>query len=73
MKDKIIEFFKVIKAFLAPYKKNIIIPLLKILGIIAVCALLVHFIGGHETLSQYASKHPDIAYQTPSSDSGETP
>lgn len=66
MKDKVKEFIKKLYTFLKPYKNTITIPVLKILGIIIICALLVRFIGGHETLKQYADKNPDIAYQTSS-------
>ncbi|MCQ2520270.1 MAG: hypothetical protein MJ107_07060 [Lachnospiraceae bacterium] len=64
MKEKILSIYKKIKKTLAPYKKNIIMPLLEIIGIIIVCALIVRFMGGHETLAQYAEKNPDIAYQS---------
>lgn len=64
MKDKLKDFIDKLYTFLKPYKNTIIIPVLKILGIIIACALIVHFIGGHETLKQYADKNPDIAYQT---------
>ena len=64
MKDKLIAFFKRIDKKISPYKKNIIYPVLKILAIIIICALIVHFVGGHETLAQYAEKNPDIAYHT---------
>jgi hypothetical protein len=68
MKDKLKDFIAKLYTFLKPYKNTIIIPVLKILGIVIICALLVHFIGGHETLKQYADKNPDIAYQTASTD-----
>ena len=63
MTERIKAFIKAAGKALAPYKKNIIIPLLEIIGIIVICALIVHFISGHETLKQYAAKNPDIAYQ----------
>ena len=62
MKDKIIALFQKIRKILKPYQKNIIQPLLTILLIIIICMIIVRVIGGHETLSQYADKHPDIAY-----------
>ena len=68
MKDKFKDFITKLYTFLKPYKNTIISPLLKILAIIVICALLVHFIGGHETLKQYADKNPDVAYQTSTSD-----
>lgn len=64
MKEKLLNFFSKIKKALSPYKKNIIIPILEILGIIIICVLIVHFMGGHETLSDYAKKNPDVAYKT---------
>jgi len=48
---------KIVKA-LAPYQKNIIQPLLKILGIIILCAVIAHLMGGNETLLEYAAKNP---------------
>lgn len=69
MKETFDKFIKKIKKYidllwdiLKPYKKNIIIPLLKILGVIIVCAILVRLVSGHETLADYAAKNPDIAY-----------
>ena len=62
MKDRIIEFFEKIRKLLKPYQKNIIQPLLKILLIIILCVIIVRVVSGHETLSQYADKHPDVAY-----------
>lgn len=67
MKAKIINFFHKIKNALAPYKKNIIIPLLKILLIIIVCVILVKLITGGKTLTQYAEENPEIAYRTETS------
>lgn len=67
MKTKIVEMYTKIKKALAPYKKNIIIPLAKIIGIIIVCAVIVRLVSGHETLADYAKKNPDIAYQTETS------
>ena len=64
MKDKIIALFEKIRKALKPYQKNIIQPLLKIILIIIICVIIVHVISGHETLSQYADKNPDIAYST---------
>lgn len=60
---------KKIDKIITPYKKHIVYPLLKILGIILLCVILANIIGGHETLSDYAAKNPDIAYQTTSSES----
>lgn len=57
MKEKIITFVKRICDLLAPYKKNIIIPALKILGVIILCALIARYMGGHETLLEYAAKN----------------
>ena len=62
MKLKIKELYECIRKVLKPYQKNIIQPLLKIILIIIICVIIVHVIGGHETLSQYADKNPDIAY-----------
>ena len=73
MKDKIIALFQKIRKTLKPYQKNIIQPLLKILLIIIICMIIVRVIGGHETLSQYADKHPDVAYSTSVSDNGNEP
>lgn len=64
MKNKFLMFIEKIDKKISPYKKNIIIPLLEILGIIIICVLIVHFVGGNETLSEYAEKNPDIAYKT---------
>lgn len=57
MKEKIIIFLKKIQNLLAPYKKNIIIPLAKIIGIIILCVLIARYMGGHETLLEYAAKN----------------
>ena len=54
--QRIKAFFKAIGASLAPYKKNIIIPLLKILAIIIVCAIIARYMSGNETLAEYAAK-----------------
>lgn len=62
MKTKIKDTFEKIKGALAPYQKNIIQPLLKILGIIIVCVVIARLMGGHETLAEYAAKNPEIAY-----------
>lgn len=62
MKLKIKELYERIRKALKPYQKNIIQPLLKIIVIIIICVIIVHVIGGHETLRQYADKNPDIAY-----------
>lgn len=62
MKERIKSFFKRIGNTLAPYKKNIIFPLLKIIGIIIVCAVLVRLLNGHETLADYASKQSSVTY-----------
>ena len=69
MKDKIIALFEKIRKALKPYQKNIIQPLLKIILIIIICVIIVHVISGHETLSQYADKHPDVAYSVSTGDS----
>lgn len=57
MKLKFKEFYEKIKGLLAPYRKNIIEPLLKILAIIIICAVVAHLMGGHETLLEYAAKN----------------
>jgi len=62
MKTKIVDFFKKIHTICKPYEKNLIFPLLKIIGIIIICALVVRLMNGNETLSDYAAKNPDIAY-----------
>ena len=64
MKAKIVNLFKRFYAVIKPYRKNLIDPLLKIIGIIIICALLVRFVSGNETLNEYASKNPDKAYAT---------
>lgn len=56
MKLKIKEGFQKLRAALKPYEKNIIIPLLKIIVIIIICMLIVRFLGGHETLAEFAAK-----------------
>jgi len=68
MKDKIIALFEKIRKTLKPYQKNIIQPLLKIIVIIIICMIIVRVIGGHETLSQYAAKHPDVAFSVSGSE-----
>ncbi len=57
MKLKVKQFFKKIRLLLKPYQKNIIQPLIKIILIIIVCVIIVRFMGGHETLLEYAAKH----------------
>ena len=57
MKEKIITLYKEFIALIEPYKKNLIIPLLKIMVIIIVCAIVAHFMSGNETLLEYAAKH----------------
>ena len=64
MKERIKALIRWIGKILTPYKKTIIIPVLEIIAIIVICSLIVHFFSGHETLAQYADKHPEIAYQT---------
>jgi len=71
MKLKIKELFERIRKALKPYQKNIIQPLLKIILIIIICMIIEHVISGHETLSQYADKNPDIAYSTSTSVRGD--
>jgi len=68
MKDKIIALFEKTRKALKPYQKNIIQPLLKIILIIIICVIIVRVIGGHETLSQYADKHPEVAYSVSGDD-----
>ncbi|MCR4961300.1 MAG: hypothetical protein K6A74_07575 [Lachnospiraceae bacterium] len=67
MKEKLSAFWAKICKALRPYKKNVIIPLLKIIGIIILCAVLVRVMNGHETLAEYAAKNPETAYHTVSS------
>ena len=55
---------KKIITYLKPYKKNIINPLIKIVAIIIISALLIHFLEGKETLAEYAKENPEIAYKT---------
>lgn len=62
MKSKIIGFFQKIHTICKPYEKNLIFPILKIIGIIILCAFIAHLMSGNETLSDYAAKNPDIAY-----------
>lgn len=64
MKSKINDLISKIDKAITPYKKNLIIPLLKIIGIIIVCVVIARLMGGHETLAEYAAKNPDIAYGT---------
>lgn len=68
MKDKILGLINRFRDAVRPYKKNIIIPLLKIIAIIILCAILVRVMGGHETLADYARKNPEIAYPSVSTD-----
>lgn len=56
MMNKVKNFFSALWDYLAPYKKNIIIPLLKILAIIILCAIIVRFLAGGETLAEYAAR-----------------
>lgn len=58
------KFFLNIWDALKPYKKNIIIPLLKIIGVIIICVILIRVMTGDETLAEYAAKNPDTAYST---------
>ncbi|WP_155834048.1 hypothetical protein [Butyrivibrio sp. VCD2006] len=39
-------------------------PFIIIFALIILCAILARFVGGGETLAEYASKHPDKAYGT---------
>lgn len=55
---KIKEKYENLRTLLSPYQKNLIQPLLKIIGIIIVCAVLAHLISGNETLLEYAQKNP---------------
>lgn len=57
MKLKFKAFYDKIKKALAPYQKNLIQPLLKILAIIIICAVIARLINGNETLLEYAAKH----------------
>lgn len=54
MKLKIKALYEKIYNKLKPYWKRLILPLLKIIGIIIVCAVLSHLLGGSETLAEYA-------------------
>ncbi len=56
MKLKLKELVGKIAATLRPYKNTIIIPLLKIMLVIIICILIVHFMSGNETLLEYESK-----------------
>jgi len=51
------EKYKKIREKLAPYEKNIIIPLAKIILIIIICAIIARVMGGNETLAEYAAKN----------------
>ncbi len=64
MKQKINLLWSKFMKVIGPYKKNIIFPLLKISAIIIVCAIIVRFVNGRETLAEYAAKNPDIAYSS---------
>lgn len=68
MKEKTIELIKKLNEKIEPYKKTLVIPILKILAIIIVCAVIARYLSGGETLSDYASKNPDVAYPTQSID-----
>ena len=69
MKEFIVNLKNKFKPVWDAYGKKLILPVLKLLGVIIVCVVLVHLISGHETLADYASKHPEIAYSTNTSDS----
>lgn len=56
MKLKLKEAFRKLRDAIKPYEKNLIIPLLKIILIIIICMLIVRFLGGHETLAEFAAK-----------------
>lgn len=56
MKLKLKEAFRKLRDTIKPYEKNLIIPLLKIILIIIICMLIVRFLGGHETLAEFAAK-----------------
>ncbi|MBR6003833.1 MAG: hypothetical protein IK068_03825 [Lachnospiraceae bacterium] len=59
--ERITTFYKdkytKIREKLAPYEKNIIIPLCKIILIIIVCVIIARVMGGNETLAEYAAKN----------------
>ena len=44
--------------------EKIIKPILILVAAIIACAILIRSISGNETLSQYAEKHPEIAYES---------
>lgn len=54
--EQIKSFIGKIKEKLAPYQKNIIEPLLKILAIIIICAIIAHMLNSGETLAEFAAK-----------------
>lgn len=56
MKLKLKKAFRKLRDTIKPYEKNLIIPLLKIILIIVICMLIVRFLGGHETLAEFAAK-----------------
>lgn len=56
MKLKIKEHFRKFREAIKPYEKNLIIPLIKIILIIIICMIIVRFLGGHETLAEFAAK-----------------
>ncbi|MBP5153325.1 MAG: hypothetical protein ILP13_10495 [Lachnospiraceae bacterium] len=62
MKEFIVNLKNKLKPIWAAYGKKLIIPILELLGVIILCVVLVHIISGHETLADYAAKHPEIAY-----------
>jgi len=64
MKTKAVDALKRAYGVIKPYRKKLIDPLLKIIGIIILCAILVRVISGNETLSDYAKNNPDIAYSS---------
>ena len=64
MKEFIVNLKKKLKPVWDAYGQKLILPVLKLLGVIILCVILVHLISGHETLADYAAKHPDVAYST---------
>ena len=46
-------------------------PLIILIAAIIICSILARTLNGNETLSEYAAKHPEIAYGTSDSTSHE--
>ena len=56
MKLKIKALYDKVYKLLSPYWARLIKPALEIIGIIIICAIIAHVMGGNETLLEYAQK-----------------